>query len=400
MNTPTPPLPLAALKVIDCASYIAGPAAATVLSDFGAEVIKVEPPEGDPYRTLVPGATYPWDLDARNKRSLALDLKQPQGMAVLHRLLAQADVFITNLPLPARKRLGIDDATLCPLFPRLIYGSMTAYGEVGDEAEKTGFDSTAYWARSALSDLVKADHTAEPTRSITGMGDHPSAMSLYAAIMTALYLRERTGQGGVVRTSLMANGMWANSAFAQAQLNGTPPAPRAPRSEAPNPIANIYRCADDRWLNLTILNTRQFPALCEALELPPEIARDERFATPDARALHHAALIAIFDARFAAQPLAYWRERLDAAGITFSLIGALADIPGDAQMLATGTLLPFADGNGLTVNSPFELANHPKKPPARAPETVGRDSRAVLIEAGFTAAEVDTLCSAGTVRQA
>jgi crotonobetainyl-CoA:carnitine CoA-transferase CaiB-like acyl-CoA transferase len=400
MNTPIPPLPLAALKVIDCASYIAGPAAATVLSDFGAEVIKVEPPEGDPYRTLVPGASYPWDLDARNKRSLALDLKQSEGMAVLHRLLVQADVFITNLPLPARKRLGIDAASLCPSFPRLIYASMTAYGEVGEEAEKTGFDSTAYWARSALSDLVKADHTAEPTRSITGMGDHPSAMSLYAAIMTALYLRERTGQGGVVRTSLMANGLWANSAFAQAQLNGTPPAPRAPRSEAPNPIANIYRCADDRWLNLTILNTRQFPALCEALELQPEIARDERFATPDARAMHHAALIAIFDQRFASRPLSQWRERLDAAGITFSLIGGLADIPGDAQMLATGTLVPFADGNGLTVNSPFELVNHPKKPPARAPETVGRDSRAVLIEAGFTAAEVDTLCSAGTVRQA
>jgi formyl-CoA transferase len=399
MSTFSASLPLSALKVIDCASYIAGPAAATVLSDFGADVIKVEPPEGDPYRTLVPGASYPWDLDSRNKRSLALDLKRPEGMAVLHRLLAGGDVFVTNLPLPARRRLGIDDATLCPAYPRLIYASMTAYGEVGEEADKTGFDSTAYWARSALSDLVKADHMAEPTRSITGMGDHPSAMSLYAAIMTALYLRERTGQGGLVRTSLMANGLWANSAFAQAQLNGTPPAARLPREQAPNPIANIYRCGDGRWLNLTILNARQFPALCEALEVP-ELANDARFATPDARATHNVALVALFDARFTSRPLAQWRERLDAVGITFSLIGSLADIPEDAQMRATGALVPFADGNGLTVNSPFELVGRPKRAPVRAPDTVGRDSRSILSQAGFSTGEIDALCAAGTVRQA
>jgi formyl-CoA transferase len=399
MSTFSASLPLSALKVIDCASYIAGPAAATVLSDFGADVIKVEPPEGDPYRTLVPGASYPWDLDSRNKRSLALDLKRPEGMAVLHRLLAGGDVFVTNLPLPARRRLGIDDATLCPAYPRLIYASMTAYGEVGEEADKTGFDSTAYWARSALSDLVKADHMAEPTRSITGMGDHPSAMSLYAAIMTALYLRERTGQGGLVRTSLMANGLWANSAFAQAQLNGTPPAARLPRGQAPNPIANIYRCGDGRWLNLTILNARQFPALCEALEVP-ELANDARFATPDARATHNVALVALFDARFTSRPLAQWRERLDAVGITFSLIGSLADIPEDAQMRATGALVPFADGNGLTVNSPFELVGRPKRAPVRAPDTVGRDSRSILSQAGFSTGEIDALCAAGTVRQA
>jgi crotonobetainyl-CoA:carnitine CoA-transferase CaiB-like acyl-CoA transferase len=398
MSTPSA-LPLAHLKVIDCASYIAGPASATVLSDFGADVIKIEPPEGDPFRTLVPGATYPWDLDSRNKRSLALDLKQTQGMAVLHRLLAQADVFVTNLPLPARRRLGIDADSLCAAHPRLVYASMTAYGEVGDEADKTGFDSTAYWARSGLADLVKADHTAAPTRSVTGMGDHPSAMALYGAIMTGLYVRERTGQGGVVRTSLMANGLWANGSFAQAALNGTPPALRAPREQAPNPLANIYCCGDDRWINMTILNERQFPSLCEALELSA-IIQDERFSTADARATHHATLIALFDERFASRPLAQWRERLDAAGITFSLIGSIVDLPGDAQMLATGALVPYADGDGLTINSPIELVGRPKRPPARAPQTVGRDSRTVLSEAGFTPAEVDALCTAGTVRQA
>ena len=171
-------LPFDGLKVIDCASFIAAPAAATILGDLGAEVIKIEPPEGDPYRefyrsTGMPPTehNFPWELDARGKRGVALDLRQPQGLAVLHRLVRDADVFVTNLPLPARERLKVDYAALAPLNPRLIYGSFTAYGETGPEAGKTGFDSTAYWARSGLMDLVKAEHDAPPARSVSGMGD-------------------------------------------------------------------------------------------------------------------------------------------------------------------------------------------------------------------------------------
>ena len=205
----------AGLRVIDCASWIAGPAAATILSDFGAEVIKIEPPgAGDPWRALapVPGKTadYWWQLTARNKQSLAIDLKQPEGLAVLHRLLATTDVFITNFPLPVRERLKIAAADLLAINPRLIYGSMTAYGETGDEADRTGFDATAYWARSGLMDMVRATPEAEPVRSMPGMGDYPTATALYAAIATALYRREKTGRGGVAQTSLLQNGLWAN----------------------------------------------------------------------------------------------------------------------------------------------------------------------------------------------
>lgn len=150
------------LKVIDCASWIAGPAAATIMSDFGADVIKVEPPGlGDPWRGRgpLPGRTvdYYWQLTSRNKRSVAIDLKHKDGIAVLHRLVATADVFVTNFPLPVRDRLNLSPAHLMPLNPRLIYASFTAYGEAGDEAEKTGFDSTAYWARTGLMDQVRAD---------------------------------------------------------------------------------------------------------------------------------------------------------------------------------------------------------------------------------------------------
>jgi formyl-CoA transferase len=182
------------LKVLDCASFIAAPAAATVLSDFGADVIKIEPPgAGDPYRNLPNLPGYPhsehnfaWLLEARNKKSLALDLSKPEGQAVLHRLAAQADVFITNYPPQVRERLGITHDRLAPLNERLIYASFTGYGEKGEEANKPGFDSNAYWARSGLMDLVRADEHTTPARSIAGMGDHPCAMAFYGAIVTAL----------------------------------------------------------------------------------------------------------------------------------------------------------------------------------------------------------------------
>ena len=230
----------AGLHVIDCASWIAAPAAATILSDFGADVIKIEPPgAGDPWRALTPIPGKPtdayWQLTSRNKRSLALDLKHPEGRAVLYRLLASADVFITNFPLPVRERLQIAPAQVLPLNPRLIYASFTAYGEVGEDAAKTGFDSTAYWARTGLMDIVRATAETEPARSAPGMGDYPSATGLYAAIVTALYRREKTGQGGGVQSSLLQNGLWANACFVQSRLCGEPVPHRPPRAGAQCP---------------------------------------------------------------------------------------------------------------------------------------------------------------------
>lgn len=389
--------PFAGLKVIDCASFIAAPSAATILSDFGADVIKIEPLEGDPYRDLyrLPGSpegtrNFPWELDARNKRSLALDLKQPEGLAVLHRLVDGADVFVTNMPEPVRQRLKIDAASLTPRNGRLIYASFTAYGEAGPEAGKTGFDSTAYWARSGLMDLVRADHEAPPARSVAGLGDHPSGMSLYAAIVTALLRRERTGRGGVVSSSLLANGLWANSFLVQAQLCGSIVPPRPPRDRAANPLTNGYRCGDGRWLNLVVLNeARQFRPLLDVLECP-QLADDPRFATAEARRVHHTELIAHFDRQFALHPLAEWRTRLDAADITFGVVGTLADIDDDEQMRASGALVPFADGSGLTVATPFDVAGTVKVAPRAAPE-LGEHGAQILREAGYDEAGIAAL---------
>ncbi len=214
---------------------------------------------------------------------------------MLDRLVSQADVFITNVPLPARERLRIRYADFAEKYPRLIYASLTAYGEVGEEAGKTGFDATAYWARSGLMDEVRPDHRAIPARSVAGMGDRPTAMALYGGIVTALYQREKTGRGGEVRASLLASGMWANGYLIQAKLCGVTFPPRPPREEFVSALGNIYRTSDDRWFMLAVLNERQWPALAQAVGMP-ELAVDPRFAKAEERGVNAVVLMGILDA--------------------------------------------------------------------------------------------------------
>src|SRR5215469_8192762 len=215
------------LLVIDCASFIAGPAAATVMSDFGARVIKIEPPGiGDSYRNLFrlrgtpDDLDYFWTMDNRNKESLAIDLKRPAARAVLEKLVRRADVFITNFPFPVRERLQLRAEDLTHLNKRLIYASLSPYGEHGPERDRTGFDTTAWWARSGLMDMVRATGDLEPAFSMPGMGDHPTAMAMYAAIVTAPYPPEPTRRGREVTTPPMANGLRSKSRPVPAPLCG------------------------------------------------------------------------------------------------------------------------------------------------------------------------------------
>jgi crotonobetainyl-CoA:carnitine CoA-transferase CaiB-like acyl-CoA transferase len=391
------------LKVIDCASFVAAPAAATVLADFGAEVIKIEPPgDGDPWRTQykrhgMPASehNHPWLMDSRNKRGLGLDLKSKAGRAVLERLVSQADVFITNVPLPARERLRIRFADFAEHHPRLIYASLTAYGETGEEAGKTGFDATAYWARSGLMDEVRPDHRATPARSVAGMGDRPTAMALYGGIVTALYQREKTGRGGEVRASLLAGGMWANGYLIQAKLCGVTFPPRPPREESVSALGNIYRTSDDRWFMLAVLNERQWPALATAVGMP-ELLTDLRFAKPAERAVNAVILTGILDGAFARKPLAEWRRILDAAGLTFGVVGTVAEIATDPQALAEGILRPLGDTGMMTVDSPFTLSGTRKVPVEVAPG-YGEHNREILLAAGYSETEIADLLAAGTI---
>ncbi len=393
----------AGLKVIDCASWIAGPAAATILSDFGAEVIKIEPPgAGDPWRASapVPGKVtdYWWQLTSRNKRSLAIDLKHPEGLAVLQRLIASTDVFVTNFPLPVRERLKIAAADLLAINPRLVYGSISAYGEVGEEAARTGFDATAYWARTGLMDMVRATPETEPVRSMPGMGDHPTATALYAAIVTALYRREKTGRGGVAQTSLLQNGLWANGCYVQNRLFGEHVPHRPPRIDTPSALANHYRCRDGRWFLMALHNeARQLGAFLKAIDAE-HLAKDPRFATQLDRRANHKVLTAILEDIFATRDLGEWRPILEKAGVTFGAVCTVDEAAEDAQAIGIGALVPFADGANLTVSSPFHLDGETKVAPARAP-AIGQHSEAVLRDAGYAADEIARLKALGVLPQ-
>jgi formyl-CoA transferase len=397
---------LEGVKVIDAASFIAGPVATTVMADFGADVLKVEPPGGDTYRirnTGYPPSPYnfPWIVDNRSKRAIAIDLRTPDGQSVLHRLVRSADVFVTNLPLDARPRLRVGWDDLSPLNPRLIYASVTAYGETGEEAARPGFDSTALWARTGLMDLMRPSPDSPPTRSLPGMGDHPTGMSLFGAIMAALYQRERTGRGTLVATSLLANGLWWNAIQVQGILCGARTPVRPPREQSVSALTNLYRCRDGRWFLLSLTaDERRWEPLAEALGRKDLIA-DARFATQATRREHARALAAILDEVFATRDWAEWRAILEATGIAFGVVGTLDDIPGDRQMRASGALVPIDDpraGAALTVGSPITIAGQDKVPPRMAP-AIGEHTVAVLREAGYDQAEIERLLESGAVVQ-
>ncbi len=389
------------LLVIDCASFIAGPAAATIMSDFGARVIKIEPPGiGNSYRNLFrlrgtpDDIDYFWAMDSRNKESLALDLKLPQARAVLEALIRKADVFITNFPFPVRERLGLRAQDLLHLNERLIYASLTPYGEHGPERDRTGFDTTAWWARSGLMDMVRATNDTEPALSMPGMGDHPTASAMYGAIVTALYRRQMTGKGGEVSTSLLANGLWSNSCQVQGALCGYELTGRGPRGSR-GAMVESYQTLDERTFILTTTNpARDWPLLAKTLG-HPEWLEDPRFATPQERFANTAILVALLEQIFGADTWENWRDRLNAGGLTFGIVAKVDDHISDEQLEANGLLPEFVDGYGLrTVDSPFFIDGEAKHPPRMAPG-IGQHTREILEEFGVSPGDIEVLAAAG-----
>ena len=392
------------LKVVDLASFLAGPGAATVLSDFGAEVIKVEPPGmGDPHRItykIPPNPTanenYGWHLSNRNKRGMAIDLKSPRATEILERLVKWADVLVINFPHPVRKRLKLTYEDVAPWNPRLIYADLTGYGDDGPDADLPGFDITAYWARSGLLAMTR-DAGAPPTLPVPASGDHATAIGLYSAIVTGLYRRERTGKGAHVTTSLISEGIWSCAMSVQAALCGAKFFPLHDRKNPPNAIFNVYQTADDHWF-LIVVQGKDWPALATGIA-HPELLLDARFTDEATRGANSAKLAEILDTVFTTQPLAHWREVLDRARITYGIVRTPAECITDPQVLANDIIVPIEGGGEhlkFTVSSPLKVHGVPKVTARRAPE-LGEHNEELLKELGFTGEDIDGLRASGAI---
>jgi formyl-CoA transferase len=391
---------LSGIRVIDCGTYVAGPAAATVMSDFGAEVIKIERPGGgDLWRLFsrLPGSAHAeldwcWVLTSRNKKSVALDLAQPEGREALIRLVRTADVFVTNYQrtLLEKFRLGYDD--LAAVNERLVYAHLTGYGDAGEDADDPAFDALAYWARSGLMMSVTGmDGT--PAGPRPGMGDHPTSMSLFGAIMLGLYRRERTGRGSRVTTSLLASGAWANACDIQARLCNAVFPQRGESKAPPNPLTAAYVTRDGKlFLLIQIDPDNEFPRLC-AVFGQPELATGELFSTNEARSRNAAALHAILASQFETRELAEWRAIFKRNDIKFAALPKLDDVVNDPQMRAASALVKFdrpQSGVAETINSPVFVAGTEKRTPSAAPE-LGAHTHEILAELGYSPAEIERL---------
>ncbi len=394
------------LKVVDLASFIAGPSAAVILSDFGADVIKVEPPTGDVWRMghrLPPQPQaedpYTWHLANRNKRGITLDLKSPSAQQVLERLVKWADVLIVNTPHPARKRLKLEYDDVAQWNPRLIYADVTGFGEKGPDAGLPGFDITSYWARSGLLSMTR-DAGEPPTRPVAGSGENATAVGLYSAIVTALYRRERTGKGCHVTTSLLAEGVWSASVSIQAALCEAKFFGPHDRKNPANAALNVYRAADGTWFVL-IVTPDKLAVVANAIGRA-DLLTDPRFSDPAKLTHNMPQLTAILDEVFGSQPMGHWYEIFNGVHVTFGAVRGPEVVANDPQLRVNEVIVPLEGAGGKltsTISSPIQVHGVTKVPAKRGP-ALGEHNEEVLKQLGYSATEIDGLHASGAVPQA
>jgi crotonobetainyl-CoA:carnitine CoA-transferase CaiB-like acyl-CoA transferase len=394
------------LKVVDLSSFVAAPGAAVILSDFGADVIKVEPPQGDMWRRghqtpVQPQSedAYQWHLANRNKRSIALDLKSPGAQQVVFEIANWADVFIVNTPHHARKKLKLEYEDVAGWNPRLIYADLTGFGENGPDADLPGFDVTAYWARSGLLSMTR-DAGVPPTWPVGGSGDNATAVGLYSAIVTALYRRERTGKGSYVTTSLLAQGVWSASVSIQAALAGAKFPPRHDRTHPANAAMNVYRSSDGTWFVL-IITPDKFVTVVKAIGRA-DLLTDPRFSSPAQILANMTPLTAIFDEIFSARPMTHWHSVFAGLNVTFGEVRGPQEVINDPQLKENEIIVPLDGAGGKlasTISSPIKLHGVTKVPARRAPG-LGEHTVEILCELGFDAKSIESLRESGAVPKA
>ncbi len=396
--------PLEGIRVVELGVWVAGPAAGGILADWGADVVKVEPIGGDPGRLFqfILGGDMPtnpvYEMDNRGKRSIALDLTTDGGRAVMEELLAQADVFVTNVRLGGLERLGLDHSSVTVRHRRLVYASITGYGIDGAEADQGAFDVAGFWARSGIAHLLTPDGDDPPFQR-GGMGDHSTALAAAAGVCAALVARERTGEGQVVSTSLLRQGAYTISFDLSIALGWGLTLKIGRRDDMGNPAMNNYTAGDGRrfWL-VGLEPERHWEPLVRAVGRPGWLD-DERYATPRSRRHNAAQLVVELDEIFATRPLDEWAQIFAAEPELFwAPIQSPDDLLADPQFLAAGGLVDVPDGAGTStmVATPVDFSGTAWAPGGMAPR-LGEHSASILRSLGRSDAQIAALADAGAV---
>ena len=378
--------PMEGIKVVELGMWVAGPAAAGILGDWGADVIKIEPPTGDPMRGLlsgiVDGANPPFELDNRNKRGMGINLSTAEGRAIAAELIDGADVFVTNARPAALERAGLDHATRSAANPRLVYAHITGYGIDGDDRDRAAFDVGAFWSRSGVAASLAPEGTPLPSQR-GGMGDHMAGLAAAGAISAALFARERSGEGPLVSVSLLRIGMYMMGwDINMASRLGIPTVPMTVATP-PNPMISGYRAGDGRsfWL-LGLQGDRLWPDLLRAIERP-EWATDPRFESMAVRFMNGELVTELGDI-FATKPLDEWAAIFDREDVWWAPVQHAHEVVDDPQAHAGGgfVVVPNEGGDPVQmVATPVDFAGTPWSPRSMPPE-FAQHTEEILLELG------------------
>jgi crotonobetainyl-CoA:carnitine CoA-transferase CaiB-like acyl-CoA transferase len=394
------------VRVIELAQWVFVPVAGALLADWGAEVIHIEPTDGDPYRGLASqgigsekgGVNLSLALANRGKRSIALDIRSEQGRVVLHRLLETADVFLTNMRPKALGRLGLDAESMVVRYPGLVYARGTGYGVRGPDADQAGYDATAFWSRGGVAHMLTPPERDYPISQRGAMGDRNGAMALAFGVAAALLKRTRTGTGSVVDVSLLATAMWTLSSDLLAALGGDEPKASSGRGPQLNPVVGAYRTKDGRHIQLVFLQAdRYWAAFCRLIDRP-DLVDDPRFADMSARRSHAADCVAELDAEFAKRTFAEWKQLLSRLDAPWAPIQSVPELVDDPQVRANGYIGEVMIDGDAAYRSPAVPVQFDGQPPAlrRAPEH-GEDTETVLADLGYEWDEIIALKEDGVV---